>query len=130
MATAPRPALSIRAQLPHRLPLPGSPRSKPLPTRRDHAGSRGARLGALRPTPSGWPSRRCIDEALERAYATLVAARPTAVNLKWAFDGMLAAVRDRPRAERPEAALRRASEIADEDVAINQAFGRHRIENR
>ncbi|MGB8578105.1 MAG: S-methyl-5-thioribose-1-phosphate isomerase, partial [Pseudolabrys sp.] len=46
------------------------------------------------------------DEALERAYAALVAARPTAVNLKWALDEMLAAVRNRPRAERPEAALR------------------------
>ena len=38
---------------------------------------------------------------------------------------MLAAVRNRPRAERVAAALRRAGEIADEDVAINQAIGRH-----
>jgi methylthioribose-1-phosphate isomerase len=65
------------------------------------------------------------DEALERAYAMLIATRPTAINLKWALDEMLAAVRNRPRAERAEAALRRASEIADEDVAINQAIGRH-----
>ncbi len=65
------------------------------------------------------------DEALERAYATLIAARPTAINLKWALDEMLAAVRNRQRAERPEAALHRATEIADEDVAINQAIGRH-----
>jgi methylthioribose-1-phosphate isomerase len=65
------------------------------------------------------------DESLERAYATLVAARPTAINLKWALDEMLAAVRNRSRVDRPEAALRRASEIADEDVAINQAIGRH-----
>src|SRR5262249_29481588 len=65
------------------------------------------------------------DEALERAYAMLIATRPTAINLKWALDEMLAAVRNRPRAERAEAALRRAGEIADEDVAINQAIGRH-----
>ena len=65
------------------------------------------------------------DEALERAYATLIATRPTAINLKWALDEMLAAVRNKPRAERLEAALRRAGEIADEDVAINQAIGRH-----
>jgi methylthioribose-1-phosphate isomerase len=65
------------------------------------------------------------DEALERAYALLIATRPTAINLKWALDEMLAAVRNRPRAERAEAALRRAGEIADEDVAINQAIGRH-----
>jgi methylthioribose-1-phosphate isomerase len=34
-------------------------------------------------------------------------------------------VRNRPRAERVAAALRRAGEIADEDVRINQAIGRH-----
>src|SRR5215831_18164135 len=65
------------------------------------------------------------DEALERAYAVLIAARPTAINLKWALDEVMAAVRNRPRAERAEAALRRAGEIAEEDVAINQAIGRH-----
>ena len=65
------------------------------------------------------------DEALERAYAKLMGTRPTAINLKWALDEMLAAVCNQPRAERTEAALRRASEIADEDVAINQAIGRH-----
>ena len=74
----------------------------------------------------GW---RCAsdasDESLERAYAALLATRPTAINLKWALDEMLAAVRNRPRAERVAAALQRAGEIAEEDVAINQAIGRH-----
>ena len=65
------------------------------------------------------------DEALERAYAVLHATRPTAINLKWALDEMVAAVRNRPRAERAAAALARAGEIAEEDVAINQAIGRH-----
>ena len=65
------------------------------------------------------------DENLERACATLAATRPTAINLKWALDEMSAAVRNRPRGERAEAALRRAQAIADEDVAINQAIGRH-----
>jgi methylthioribose-1-phosphate isomerase len=65
------------------------------------------------------------DESLERAYATLLATRPTAINLKWALDEMLAAVRNRTREERIAAALRRAGEIADEDVAINRAIGRH-----
>jgi methylthioribose-1-phosphate isomerase len=53
------------------------------------------------------------DDALERAYATLLATRPTAINLKWA------------RGERAAAALKRANEIADEDIAINRAIGRH-----
>src|ERR1700690_2852898 len=65
------------------------------------------------------------DENLERAYGALLAARPTAINLKWALDQMIAAVRNRPRSERVAAALRRAEEIADEDVRINQAIGRH-----
>jgi len=65
------------------------------------------------------------DEYLERAYAALLAARPTAINLKWALDQIVAAVRNRPRAERAGVALARANEIAEEDIAINQAIGRH-----
>jgi methylthioribose-1-phosphate isomerase len=65
------------------------------------------------------------DEALERAYARLLATRPTAINLKWALDEMMAAVRNRPRAERCAAAYRRAAEICDQDVAINTAIGRN-----
>ena len=65
------------------------------------------------------------DEALEHAYRVLLATRPTAINLKWALDEMMAAVRNRPREERLAAAYARAQEIADEDVAINQAIGRH-----
>jgi methylthioribose-1-phosphate isomerase len=65
------------------------------------------------------------DESLDRAYSMLMATRPTAINLKWALDEMVAAVRNRARDERAAAALRRAGEIADEDVAINQAIGRH-----
>jgi methylthioribose-1-phosphate isomerase len=65
------------------------------------------------------------DESLERAYATLLATRPTAINLKWALDEMTAAVRNRPRPERVAVAYQRAAEICDEDVAINQAIGRH-----
>ncbi len=65
------------------------------------------------------------DENLERAYALLLATRPTAINLKWALEEVMAAVRNRPRGERVEAARRRAGEICDEDVAINQAIGRN-----
>jgi methylthioribose-1-phosphate isomerase len=65
------------------------------------------------------------DEALERAFATLMATRPTAINLKWALEEMVAAVRNRPREERVAAAYRRAAEICDEDVAINRAIGGH-----
>ena len=64
------------------------------------------------------------DEGLERAYAVLIATRPTAINLKWALDEMMAVARNRPRAERAAAAYRRAAEICDEDVAINTGIGR------
>jgi methylthioribose-1-phosphate isomerase len=75
---------------------------------------------ALRADPS--------DQALEHAFATLLATRPTAINLKWALDEMVAAVRNRARDERLAAAYRRAAEICDEDVAINQAIGRYGAE--
>ena len=65
------------------------------------------------------------DEGMEHATAALLATRPTAINLKWALDEMAAAVRNQKREARVDAAYRRAAEIADEDVAINQAIGRH-----
>ncbi|HVY56460.1 MAG TPA: S-methyl-5-thioribose-1-phosphate isomerase [Xanthobacteraceae bacterium] len=65
------------------------------------------------------------DEALDHACETLLATRPTAVNLRWALDEMRAAVRNLPREARVAAAYRRAAEICEEDVAINQAIGRH-----
>jgi methylthioribose-1-phosphate isomerase len=68
------------------------------------------------------------DAALERAYALLLATRPTAINLKWALDEMMAAVRNRARTERVAAAYKRAQEIADEDVEINAAIGRHGLQ--
>ena len=116
-----------QTQLPHRLVI------AQLKTLEDAARAiktmqvRGAPLIGATAAYGVWLALRddASDEALERAYATLIATRPTAINLKWALDEMMAVVRNKPRAERLEAALRRASEIADEDVAINQAIGRH-----
>jgi methylthioribose-1-phosphate isomerase len=65
------------------------------------------------------------DESLERAYAVLLATRPTAINLKWALDEMVAAVRNRPRTERTAVAYRRAAEIAEADIATNTAIGKN-----
>jgi methylthioribose-1-phosphate isomerase len=65
------------------------------------------------------------DDNLARAYAELLATRPTAINLKWALDEMTIAVRALPRGSRVAAAYQRAREICDEDVAINQAIGRN-----
>ena len=65
------------------------------------------------------------DAALERACDMLAATRPTAINLKWALDEMFAALRPLPPAGRVEAAYARAGAIAEQDIAINQAIGRH-----
>src|SRR5882762_11698984 len=65
------------------------------------------------------------DAALEQAYGMLLATRPTAVNLKWGLDEVMAAVRNQPRRERVAAAYARAAEICEEDIANNEAIGRH-----
>jgi methylthioribose-1-phosphate isomerase len=65
------------------------------------------------------------DSALDRAYRSLIATRPTAINLKWALDEMRAALSLLPAAARAAAAYRRAGEIAEQDIAINQGIGRH-----
>ncbi len=68
------------------------------------------------------------DAHLDTACATLLATRPTAVNLRWALDRVAKVLRSYPPSERPAAAYAEAGRIADEDVAINQAIGRHGLE--
>jgi methylthioribose-1-phosphate isomerase len=65
------------------------------------------------------------DGALAAAKARLDAARPTAVNLAWATARMLQTLRALPVAARTAAAWREAAVMADEDVAVNAAIGRH-----
>ncbi len=67
------------------------------------------------------------DDALEAAAARLRRTRPTAVNLIWAIDEMLAAVRNQPRGKRLEAAYARAAEICDEDVETCRQIGVHGV---
>jgi methylthioribose-1-phosphate isomerase len=70
-------------------------------------------------------SRDASDNGLAAAHATLLATRPTAVNLRWALDDVASVLRKLPVGERIDAAWRRAAEIAEEDVAINRAIGEH-----
>jgi methylthioribose-1-phosphate isomerase len=72
---------------------------------------------ALRADPS--------DEALVGAYARLLQARPTAVNLRWALDRLRAAVLGLPPAQRADAAWAEAGRIAEEDVELSRAIGGH-----
>ncbi|MCB1997954.1 MAG: s-methyl-5-thioribose-1-phosphate isomerase, partial [Rhodoferax sp.] len=68
--------------------------------------------------------RDASDAALASAAQTLVAARPTAVNLAWAVHRLQRALQPLPPSERPARAWTLAAELADEDVAVNQAIGR------
>lgn len=65
------------------------------------------------------------DAALRAAYDRLIRTRPTAVNLRWALDEVRGILADLPPSARCDAAYAAAAEIADEDVAINAAIGRH-----
>ena len=62
---------------------------------------------------------------MERDAELINATRPTAVNLRWALDRMLTRLRNTPAAERVAVAYAEAALIADEDVAQNEAIGRH-----
>ncbi len=68
------------------------------------------------------------DAALEEAYATLLATRPTAVDLRWALDQMKAALAPLPPKERAGAAYAMAANICDEGVAQNARIGDHGLE--
>jgi methylthioribose-1-phosphate isomerase len=72
---------------------------------------------ALREDPS--------EQSLTEACRTLLATRPTAVNLRWALDRMQAAVAPLAGDARVAAAYRLAAELAEEDVAICERIGVH-----
>ena len=63
------------------------------------------------------------DAMLTRAYTTLMASRPTAVNLRWALDDLHERLAPLPPGQRRETAYRRAAEIADEDAEICRRIG-------
>jgi methylthioribose-1-phosphate isomerase len=68
------------------------------------------------------------DAGIDAACRTLLATRPTAVNLQWALDQMRRAVVETPASDRVDASWQRAQAICDEDVAINEAIGRHGLD--
>lgn len=62
---------------------------------------------------------------MTRAIETLLATRPTAINLRWAMERMELSLRKLAAEKRSEAAWQLAANICDEDVAINSAIGDH-----
>ena len=65
------------------------------------------------------------DAALESAALQLRGSRPTAVNLMWALDRMLALLRPAAPGLRRQLAWDAADAIAEEDVRVNEAIGLH-----
>ncbi len=71
---------------------------------------------------------RSDDGQLESAAKTLLATRPTAVNLRWALQRVQEKLQRTPPDERAGVAYMMAADICDEDVHINHEIGRHALE--
>ena len=67
------------------------------------------------------------DTALERDYQTLLATRPTAVNLRWALDRVKATIKPHQGERRVRAAYQCAAAICDQDVATNRSIGEYGV---
>ena len=86
---------------------------------------RGAPLIGVTAAYGLWLAARAVpsDAGMAAARETLLATRPTAVNLRWALEKVAARLAPLPPAERAAAARAAAEAMADEDVAINGALG-------
>jgi len=73
--------------------------------------------------------RQATDsQALAEMARQLIGCRPTAINLRWAVERMLRCLLPLAEEQRLAAAYREAGRICEEDVATNQAIGRHGLE--
>ena len=68
------------------------------------------------------------DAMLQRAAAALRSARPTAVNLAWAIDQMVAALAPLETTAREASAYALAAKLADDDVETCRQIGVHGVE--
>jgi len=69
--------------------------------------------------------RATSAQALEEMAHLLIGCRPTAINLRWAVERMVRYLLSLPEEQRLAAAYREAGRICEEDVAANEAIGRH-----
>ncbi len=65
------------------------------------------------------------DARLSEAARTLIATRPTAVNLKRVVDDVHALLKTVQPDDRADAAFREADRLREEDIATNRAIGEH-----
>lgn len=114
-------------QLPHRLQFETLASPEQVYTAIRDMWLRGAPLiGAAAAYGLALQARRdASDAAIEAACAHLQSARPTAVNLAWALQRMKRPLLALPPAQRCDAAWDAADALAEEDVQVNAAIGRH-----
>ena len=65
------------------------------------------------------------EEFIHRVRSELIATRPTAVNLQWAVDNLVAKIISLPENERLPAAYRLAEDMTQANVLANRAIGTH-----
>ena len=70
-------------------------------------------------------TRDASDEALHNTAQLLRQSRPTAVNLDWAVQRVLARLLATPASQRAQAAWDEADALAEQDVQVNHAIGLH-----
>ena len=68
------------------------------------------------------------DDAIAAAAAALLATRPTAINLQWALQQLRDALAGLPEAQRAGAALQRAQQLRELDIASCERIGTHGYE--
>lgn len=89
---------------------------------------RGAPLIGITAAFGVYLSLRARPGSLESAYADLLATRPTAINLRWALDRMLAALLPLSGQRQIETALLLAKTLLAEDAAACGAIGDHGLD--
>jgi methylthioribose-1-phosphate isomerase len=88
------------------------------------AGAFGLALAALNSSAGSYVE---LLGDLERAYDVLLNTRPTAVNLRWSLDRLMATAQEVPEEDPGVVRMRlleKAQALADEDIAINRRMGR------
>tara|TARA_R100001143_G_scaffold15608_1_gene17857 strand:- start:1320 stop:2477 length:1158 start_codon:yes stop_codon:yes gene_type:complete len=86
---------------------------------------RGAPLIGITAAFGLWRALQQDPEALESSSKTLLATRPTAINLHWALTRMVNSLRDVPAAQRAPRALVLARALLAEDAAACGSIGNH-----
>jgi len=87
------------------------------------SGAFGLALAALQSKAS---TKEKLIEDLEKARKILFDTRPTAVNLKWGLDRIMkVATEGNSTSEIIESVVQTAKKLAEEDVQINMAIGKH-----